>query len=125
MFEKFRQFIDNGKNMLEDAFVVPDDADFVAVPPGVTEEQLIEEAKQYVDAIIVESRNEHHHQNLVGVNMDKVPDDCTYRGAGTKSDDHPFQDDSSENTNSESDDRSNHDNPEGHTTPSTDSNNEQ
>lgn len=68
MFEKVRQLLDDGKSMLEDAFVIPDDDDFVAVPPGVTEEQLIEEAKQYVDAIIVEPRHE-HHQNLVGVDL--------------------------------------------------------
>ena len=68
MFEKLKQFIDDGKSMIGDAFVVPDDPDFVAVPPGVTKEQLIEEAKQYVDAIIVEP---HHsrHQNLVGVDI--------------------------------------------------------
>ena len=66
MFEKLRQFLDDSKSMLEDAFVVPDDKDFVAVPPDVTEEQLIEEAKQYVDAIIV-PRHNGHHQNLVGV----------------------------------------------------------
>lgn len=69
MFEKLRQFIDDGKSMIGDAFVVPDDPDFVAVPPGVTCEQLIEEAKQYVDAIIVEPHHS-HHQNLVGVDMD-------------------------------------------------------
>ena len=69
MFEKLRQFIDDSRNMIADSFVVPDDADFVAVPPGVTEEQLIEEARQYVDAIIVAP---HHgsHQNLVGVELD-------------------------------------------------------
>lgn len=72
MFEKLRQLMDDGKSMLEDAFVVPDD-DFVAVPPGVTEEQLIDEAKQYVDAIIVTSRH-HDHQNLVGVAMDTDAD---------------------------------------------------
>ncbi len=80
MFEKLRQFIDDGRNMLEDAFVVPDDKDFVAVPPGVTEEQLIEEAKQYVDAIIVEHHHG-HHQNLVGVALNDdsadIPDTGT------------------------------------------------
>ena len=68
MFEKLRQFLDDSKSMLEDAFVVPDDKDFVAVPPDVTEEQLIEEAKQYVDA------------NLVGVASEPEvhdPDDLT------------------------------------------------
>ncbi len=69
MFEKLKQMIDDGRSMLEDAFVVPDDEDFVPVPPGVTEEQLIEEAKQYVDAIIVEHHHS-HHQNLVGIEMD-------------------------------------------------------
>lgn len=72
MFEKLRQFLDDGKSMLQDAFVVPDDKDFIAVPPDVTEEQLIEEAKQYVDAIIVPHHNG-HHQNLVGVEMDPEP----------------------------------------------------
>ena len=79
MFEKLRQFIDDGRNMLEDAFVVPDDENFVAVPPGVTEEQLIEEAKQYVDAIIVEHHHE-HHQNLVGVALDNEPADIPDTG---------------------------------------------
>ncbi len=79
MFEKLRQFLDDSKSMLEDAFVVPDDKDFVAVPPDVTEEQLIEEAKQYVDAIIVPRRSG-HHQNLVGVASEPEvhdPDDLT------------------------------------------------
>lgn len=39
--------------MLEEAFELPEEDDFITVPEGVTEEQLIEEAKQYVDAIIV------------------------------------------------------------------------
>ena len=68
MFEKLRQFLDDSKSILEDAFVVPDDEDFIPVPPGVTEEQLIDEAKQYVDAIIV-PHHDGHHQNLVGVEM--------------------------------------------------------
>ena len=108
MFEKFRQFIDDGKNMLEDAFVIPDDDDFIAVPPGVTEEQLIEEARQYVDAIIAESSHEHHHKNLVGVSMDDVP-----------------HNDLVQSTDAGSDDRSDNDDPAGDTTLSPDSNNEQ
>ena len=47
MFEKFRQFLDEGKSMLEDAFVIPDDEDFVAVPPDVTEEQLLKSWKEF------------------------------------------------------------------------------
>ena len=39
--------------MLEEAFELPEEDDFITVPEGVTEEQLIEEAKQYVAAIIV------------------------------------------------------------------------
>ncbi len=66
MFEKLRQMIDDGRNMIEDAFVVPDRDGFVPVPPGVTEEQLIEEAKQYVDAIIVKPHEGRHH-NLIGI----------------------------------------------------------
>ena len=57
MFEKFKKYIDQGKSMLIDAFVEDDD-DFVTVPEGVTCEQLIEEARQYVDAIIVPSHKE-------------------------------------------------------------------
>lgn len=72
MFEKLRQFLDDGKSMLEDAFVVPDDENFIPVPPGVTEEELIEEAKQYVDAIIV-PHHDGHHNNLVGVEMVPKP----------------------------------------------------
>lgn len=53
MFEKLKSFINQGKSMLEDALEVPEEDDFVTVPEGVTEEQLIEEARQYVDAIIV------------------------------------------------------------------------
>ena len=53
MFEKLKSFINQSRSMLEDALEIPEDDDFVAVPEGVTEEQLIAEAKQYVDAIIV------------------------------------------------------------------------
>ena len=52
MFEKLKEYYEQGKSMLEDAFVEPED-DFVTVPEGVTEEQLIDEARQYVEAIIV------------------------------------------------------------------------
>lgn len=55
MFEKFKAFFDQGKSMLEDAFAEPDD--FVTIPEGVTLEQLIEESKQYVDAIIVQKKD--------------------------------------------------------------------
>ena len=68
MFEKLKKFFDEGKSMLNEAFTEPEEDDFVTVPEGVTLEQLIEESKQYVDAIIVEP---HHsrHQNLVGVDI--------------------------------------------------------
>ena len=53
MFEKLKQLYDQGKSMLQEAFIEPEEDTFIAVPEGVTEEQLIEEARQYVDAIIV------------------------------------------------------------------------
>ena len=53
MFEKLKAFFEKGKSMLEEAFVEPEEDTFVTVPEGVTCEQLIEEAKEYVDAIIV------------------------------------------------------------------------
>ena len=53
MFEKLKSYIDQGRSMLEEAFEMPVEDDFVTVPEGVTTEQLIEEAKQYVDALIV------------------------------------------------------------------------
>lgn len=62
MLEKLKELFGEGKSMLEDAFVIPDDDDFDAIPPGVTEEQLIEEARQYVDAILVE-RKHHSHKD--------------------------------------------------------------
>lgn len=76
MFEKLRSFITQSKSMLQDAFEVPEEDDFVAVPEGVTAEQLIEEAKQYVDAIIV-----NHHADKASPSVylktgdaDEVPD---------------------------------------------------
>lgn len=53
MFEKLKAFLEKGKSMLEEAFVEPEEDTFVTVPEGVTCEQLIKEAKEYVDAIIV------------------------------------------------------------------------
>lgn len=58
MFEKLKEYIDRGKSMLEEAFVESEEDDFVTVPEGVTCEQLIEEAKRYVDAVIVPSHKE-------------------------------------------------------------------
>ena len=53
MFEKLKAYWDEGMSMLEDSFAEPDD--FVTVPEGVTAEQLIEESKQYVEALLVPS----------------------------------------------------------------------
>ena len=58
MFEKLKEYFEKGKSMLEEAFVESEEDTFVTVPEGVTCEQLIEEAKQYVDAIIVHRHGE-------------------------------------------------------------------
>ena len=77
MFEKFKAFIEESASMLEDSFSEPDD--FVTVPEGVTAEQLIEESKQYVDAIIVPAHGKAHKTDSPSVflktgDQDKVPD---------------------------------------------------
>lgn len=59
MFEKLKKYLDDGKSMLEKAFDIPENDDFVTVPEGVTCEQLIEEAREYVDAVIV-PKHAHH-----------------------------------------------------------------
>ena len=58
MFEKLKEYYEKGKSMLQEAFVEPEEDTFVTVPEGVTCEQLIEEAKEYVDAIIVHKHGE-------------------------------------------------------------------
>ena len=57
MFEKLKKYFEQGKSMLKEAFIEPEEDDFVTVPEGVTCEQLIEEAKQYVDAMIVKGHS--------------------------------------------------------------------
>lgn len=77
MFEKLKKFFDEGKSMLNEAFTEPEEDDFVTVPEGVTLEQLIEESKQYVDAIIVTKspkRNDSPTVFLKTGDSDEVPD---------------------------------------------------
>ena len=55
----------------------PEEDDFVTVPEGVTLEQLIEESKQYVDAILVtesQKRNDSPTVFLKTGDSDEVPD---------------------------------------------------
>ena len=77
MFEKLKKFFDEGKSMLNEALTEPEEDDFVTVPEGVTLEQLIEESKQYVDAIIVTkspNRNDSPTVFLKTGDSDEVPD---------------------------------------------------
>ena len=77
MFEKLKKFFDKGKSMLNEALTEPEEDDFVTVPEGVTLEQLIEESKQYVDAIIVTKspkRNDSPTVFLKTGDSDEVPD---------------------------------------------------
>jgi len=77
MFEKLKKFFDEGKSMLNEAFTEPEEDDFVTVPEGVTLEQLIEESKQYVDAILVtesQKRNDSPTVFLKTGDSDEVPD---------------------------------------------------
>ena len=77
MFEKLKKFFDEGKSMLNEALTEPEEDDFVTVPEGVTLEQLIEESKQYVDAIIVTKspkRNDSPTVFLKTGDSDEVPD---------------------------------------------------
>lgn len=73
MFEKLKSYIDQGRSMLEEAFDLPLEDDFVTVPEGVTCEQLIEEAKQYVNAIIVPHKRE--KETLPGQSEDQEKSD--------------------------------------------------
>ena len=77
MFEKLKKFFDEGKSMLNEALTEHEEDDFVTVPEGVTLEQLIEESKQYVDAIIVTKspkRNDSPTVFLKTGDSDEVPD---------------------------------------------------
>lgn len=73
MFEKLKKYLDEGKNMLEQAFDLPEEDDFETVPEGVTCEQLIEEAKEYVDAIIV-PKHGHHAEDQTNADTDENKD---------------------------------------------------
>ena len=63
MFEKLKELWNQGKSMLEQALIEPEEDTFVTIPEGVTCEQLIQEAKEYVDAVIVSKHDDSPEKN--------------------------------------------------------------